>query len=193
MKRATGILILLLATGCSRGPEGTEGGDCVDGVDNDENGRVDCEDDGCRADSACVEARERAAAAERAAAEARAKAERAAAAEAREKAERPYLEIDGLWVQRGHNGEDVAHRAAVEYCDGLTLAGKDDWRLPTENEAVRAAKSGRLAPEPYVMWTATKRGKKRGVIVGITSAAANELGVVYDGDCRARCVRGEPE
>jgi len=180
---------LILAAACASGPEGTTGGDCTDGADNDGNGKIDCEDDGCSADPFCVEQAEKAREAERQAAEARAKAEAEAKRKAEEAAALPYVEHGNLWVQREQNGKDVALKAAREYCERLELGGQSDWRLPSESEAVSVAKAGILKPEPYAMWTSTMRGKKRGTIVGITSAAANELGVKYDGQCRARCVR----
>ena len=102
-----------------------------------------------------------------------------------------YFEVDGLWVQQHHNGANLDQDAAKTYCEKLVLAENDDWRLPTEGEAVRAFNSGKLKPEPYVMWTSTLHGDKRGVIVGITSGAANDLAVRFDSDCRARCVRGK--
>ena len=185
------FIVLFLALSCSRGPEGTEGGDCADGADNDGNGLIDCEDTGCSADPFCVEQARKALEAEKAAEQARKEAEAAAKKKAEEEAALPYVAMNSLWVQRGHNGENIAFKGATAFCERLKLAGKDDWRLPTESEAVAIAKSGKLKPEAYVMWTSTLRSKKRGIIVGITSGAANELGVPYDGDCRARCVRDE--
>ena len=37
----------------STNPEGTRSGDCSDGVDNDNDGRIDCADDGCEAFTSC--------------------------------------------------------------------------------------------------------------------------------------------
>lgn len=50
-------LALLALTGCSalRGPEGTVGGDCADGADNDQDGAFDCKDDGCSGSPDCAE------------------------------------------------------------------------------------------------------------------------------------------
>jgi len=183
--------LLFLALSCSRGPEGTEAGDCADGADNDGNGLIDCEENGCSSDPFCAEQARRALEAEKAAEKARKEAEAEAKKKAEEDAALPYIAMNGLWVQRGHNGENVAFKGAKEFCERLKLADRDDWRLPTESEAVMIAKSGKVKPEAYVMWTSTLRSKKRGIIVGITSGAANELGVPYDGDCRARCVRDE--
>src|SRR5687767_3110381 len=38
-----------------------------------------------------------------------------------------------VWTQKD-NGADVDLAAATAYCDGLSLAGKDDWRLATIDE-----------------------------------------------------------
>ncbi|MBW2276531.1 MAG: DUF1566 domain-containing protein [Deltaproteobacteria bacterium] len=181
--------IALLLTACARGPEGTEPGDCDDGQDNDTDVKVDCEDEGCATAEHCVAQVEQARSAEQKIAAERAKAEVDQKLMAEQEAALPYFEAGGVWVQREHNGSNTAYYGAEAYCEKLSLGGKDDWRLPTEKEAITAAKSGKLKHEPYAMWTSTKLGKKRGTIVGTTSAAANELGLVYDGDCRARCVR----
>ncbi len=191
MKKAIFITLLtaLFSLSCSSGPEGTSTGDCADDKDNDGDGLVDCEDDGCNFDDRCAEMARKAREAEKVAAAIKKKKEEAAAQKAANDAANPYVVIGDLWVQRVHNGENVALNAAKEYCERLKLADHNDWRLPTEAEAVKAAKSRLLLFEAFAMWTSTLRSKKRGVIVGITSGAANELGVVYDGDCRARCVR----
>jgi len=181
--------IALLLAACTRGPEGTEPADCDDGEDNDADKKVDCEDEGCATAEHCIAMVEQARSAEREAAEARATAEAERMKQAEQTAALPYFEAGGVWVQREHNGANTGYYGAEAYCERLSLGGHDDWRLPTEKEAITAAKSGQLKPEPYAMWTTTMRGPKRGTIVGITSAAANELGLIYDGDCRARCVR----
>ncbi len=191
MKKVTFIALLaaLFSFSCSSGPEGTGTGDCADDKDNDGDGLIDCEDEGCNFDERCAEIARKAREAEAAAVEARKKSETDAAQKAASDAANPYVVIGDLWVQREHNGKNVALDAAREYCESLKLADHNDWRLPTEAEAVKAAKSRMLVFEAFAMWTSTLRSKKRGVIVGITSGAANELGVIYDGDCRARCVR----
>lgn len=191
MRKTLGLAFGALAlSSCMAGPEGKGANDCVDNVDQDNDGLVDCEDDGCADDATCMRQIEQARAAEASSSAARV----AAAAAAEEKAladqMQAYFELDGMWVQQYHNGENVNLAAAKAYCEKLVLADKDDWRLPTEEEAVAAFASGKLKEEPYVMWTSTRRGDKRGVIVGITSGASNDLAVRFDHDCRARCVRG---
>lgn len=191
MSRTLCFALCAFAVACVRGPEGTEPNDCQDGQDQDSDRLVDCEDQGCAADATCVakmeEAKRAAAAAEEAE---RLAAKKAAEEDARRELE-TYFEVEGLWVQKHHNGRDVSLADAEKYCEKLEIGGKDDWRLPTEEEAIRAFKSGNLIPDPYAMWTSTLHGSERGVIVGITSGAPNELGVRFNGDCRARCVRGK--
>lgn len=189
MKQASVLVSIILVAACARGPEGTVAGDCQDGVDNDNSGKLDCEDEGCALDPTCIGRENRAREVERAAAEARARAAAEQQAQAAQAAELPWVELDGMLVQRGHNGADIARGPAADYCKQLVLAEKGGWRLPTEAEAVRIARSGLVAPEAFAMWTSTMVGKQRGIIVGITSAAANDLGTKYDGECRARCVR----
>ena len=49
------LLLALSLVGCSTNDEGLVSGDCTDGLDNDEDGEVDCADDGCVGDYDCVE------------------------------------------------------------------------------------------------------------------------------------------
>ena len=39
------------------------------------------------------------------------------------------------WTQQG-NGEEINHPDSVDFCENLSLAGFDDWRLPTLEEAI---------------------------------------------------------
>jgi hypothetical protein len=188
----------LLALGCARGPEGSAPGECADGRDNDGNGRLDCEEAACAREPACVEmtakAREAEAVAEKARAAATAEQrQKQEARDAIDKAARDgVFELQGLMVQHGSNDKDIDLAGAEKYCKGLSLNGRDGWRLPTADEAVAIARSGLVPPEQVVMWTSTRKGKNLAVIVGNTSGAANDLNVKDHGECRARCVRALP-
>jgi hypothetical protein len=191
MRKTISLALGALALSCVAGPEGTSPNDCVDGIDQDNDGLVDCEDDGCAKDATCVKQVEDARRAEAAASAARVAAQTKAEEKALADEMQAHFEIDGLWVQQHHNGANIDQPAAKAYCEKLVLAEHDDWRLPTAEEAVKAFESGKLEEEPYVMWTSTKHGDKRGAIVGITSGATNDLALRFDHDCRARCVRGK--
>lgn len=188
---ATGII------GCgSVQPEGADPKECSDLKDNDNDGKYDCDDDGCALSDHCVEqkrlqqieASAAAAAGEKAPIEAPLPSKIPAAEKKEEPA--PYYPLGPIWVQLSQNGENINWYDAAQYCEKLNLAGISGWRLPTQKEAVNIVESGLLTNEPsYVMWTSTKMGTKRAVIVGITGGAVNHLAVQSKGDCRARCVR----
>jgi hypothetical protein len=189
---------MLLALGCAPSPEGSAEGECADGRDNDGNGRVDCEEAACAKAPVCVEMAAKAREAEAVAAKARAEAtsEQSKKQEQRDAADKAaregVFELSGLMVQQANNGKDVDLANAEKYCKGLLLNGRDGWRLPTADEAQAIARSGLVPPEQVVMWTSTRKGKNLAVIVGNTSAAANDLDVKDHGECRARCVRALP-
>ncbi|MBN2342590.1 MAG: DUF1566 domain-containing protein [Deltaproteobacteria bacterium] len=187
MRKLALLLVIFVISACSSSPEGTRDGDCGDGKDNDKNGFIDCEDEGCNLEDICIQAAAKAKLAEEAAKEAAAPPKPQVPVP--EDDGKPYIEVDKMWVQKGHNGDDISQPAAKHYCDTLQLAGRNDWRLPTESEAVAASNSQKLPLEPLVMWTSTEKSKKRAVIVGITTGAINDLGVHSVGQCRARCVR----
>lgn len=182
------LIIAALLLGCQRGPEGTADGDCADGKDNDFDGQYDCDDDGCMMNDVCVNKSRLTKEQEASPAdEAGAKSQGQPAV-----APQPYFDVEGLLVQRNQNGSDVNWFEAEQYCRELKLAGKSGWRLPTDEEALKIIRSGSLTGEAsYVMWTSTKKGKKRALIVGMTTGAVNDLGVQYRGQCRARCVWGQ--
>ena len=46
-------LSLLFVAGCDAEVEGDAAGECDDGVDNDQDGTVDCDDEGCAIAAAC--------------------------------------------------------------------------------------------------------------------------------------------
>ncbi len=195
MNRKLFILVglLIFACGGPLAPEGQKPEDCDDGEDNDLDGRSDCNDDGCEAHTVCVEAVRKAEEARKVKEEAERARIKAAVDKANPAAlqdKGPVINLDGLDVQRHVINNDTSQPAAEAYCDKLKLANQDDWRLPTREEAVKIVESGRLVGEPsYVMWTSTKVGKSRGIIVGM-SGAVNELGFGSASQCRVRCVRG---
>ena len=47
-------MMLVLAVSCGGGGEGAVSGECSDEVDNDSDGDVDCDDEGCVGDLDCV-------------------------------------------------------------------------------------------------------------------------------------------
>jgi hypothetical protein len=191
MKKIFFTLWILSLFACNRDPEGLREADCDDGKDNDLDGRYDCDDDGCAASTVCVNLARQTLekeAGEQAVAN-KVKKKGTAAAALPETVE-PVFHLSGLSVQRAQNGEDLKWEEAENYCAKLKLADKSDWRLPTKEEAVKIIESGLLKNEPsYVMWTSSRRGGNRAVIVGI-SGAVNEISVRSKGQCRARCVRG---
>lgn len=48
------VLTLFTLSGCLES-EGDESGECIDGIDNDNDGAIDCEDNGCSGASGCQE------------------------------------------------------------------------------------------------------------------------------------------
>lgn len=61
-------------------------------------------------------------------------AERAAERKAKEERERLTIVRGSLRWLRRDNGSEVDWHQAKAYCDGLSLEGHDDWRLPTIQE-----------------------------------------------------------
>ena len=54
--------------------------------------------------------------------------------------------VTGLIWERAPPTTDITHAAATAYCDGLTLSGFTDWRLPSFLELVSIADFGRTGP-----------------------------------------------
>ena len=44
------------------------------------------------------------------------------------------IAVNGLEWALETNGEDIRWPDAIDYCEGLELAGQNDWRLPTMSE-----------------------------------------------------------
>ena len=65
------------------------------------------------------------------------------------------ITIDGLEWALASNGEDIKWPEAIQYCGELSLAGHDDWRLPTlaELEGLHYAESegGESIRSPFVI------------------------------------------
>jgi hypothetical protein len=53
-----------------------------------------------------------------------------------------------MWT-RQDNGADLDFKAAVAYCDGLSLAGHEDWRLPTIEELAALYREEVSNPRTY--------------------------------------------
>ena len=54
--------------------------------------------------------------------------------------------VTGLMWQKQDNGSSMNWFAAVPYCEGLSLGGHDDWRLPSEKELHSIVNYGALLP-----------------------------------------------
>lgn len=182
------VATMMTAIACS-GPEGTSKGDCTDQKDNDQNGFIDCEDDGCAEDNFCKMEKQRKLEMEKKALAEKRAEKKKLAEKARQDALLPYTVMEEIWSQKKTNGNDINQIDAVKYCENLVLGDKNDWRLPTKEEAIKLVKTKKLENESNVLWTSDKKNKKTAYIVGITTGAVNELKVMYSGQCRASCVR----
>jgi hypothetical protein len=103
------------------------------------------------------------------------------------------------WMKANTSGDPYA--AAEAYCDGLTLGGYDDWRLPTAGEVVSIFKcDGTYPPVESVfevtgdgLWTTTETGTVAGDETKVCGAGQSS-GQFYDfgkvGGQNTRCVRG---
>lgn len=76
-------------------------------------------------------------------------------AEVEQEAAALTITLDSLEWAPASNGEDIKWPEAVEYCAALSLAGHDDWRLPTlaELEALHDAdaEGGEGIRSPFVI------------------------------------------
>jgi len=103
------------------------------------------------------------------------------------------------WTQANTSGDPYAE--AVTYCDGLSLGGYDDWRLPTAGEVVSIFEcDGTYPPVRDVftvagdgIWTTTESGTIAGDQTKVCGAGQSS-GMYYDfgkvGGQNTRCVRG---
>jgi len=187
MKKFLIIIFLGLMFACTASPEGQNQADCDDGKDNDYDGRYDCDDDGCFASTTCANLSRLANEQKQVAEEA--KKPKDIKPKVDKKPELgPTFKVDNLLVQTASNANNINWANADYYCKNLNLINISNWRLPSQEEAVKIVESGQLSREDsYVMWTSTKKNKKEAVIVGM-SGPVNFLGLYNKGDCRARCV-----
>jgi len=185
------LLLFLAASGfCTAcgapSPEGENESDCSDNVDNDKDGKIDCDDDGCLLKTACrIPSTAAAPDAEKEASGTRAGPKQVFAPPPPDN----ILNVENLQVQFNHNGADIKWKDAKEYCEGLVLEGRSDWRLPTKDELVKMYKSGKFPKDGYVFWSSDTSGSDRAWFVGMGSGAAHEFGKNHGTDSRARCVR----
>lgn len=103
------------------------------------------------------------------------------------------------WMKANTSGDPYAE--ATAYCDGLTLGGYDDWRIPTAGEVVSIFKcDGTFPPVEDVftvsgdgIWTTTETGTVAGDLPKVCGAGQSS-GQFYDfgqvGGQNTRCVRG---
>ncbi len=61
----------------------------------------------------------------------------------------------GLMWQQQDDGIERTWQDAITYCDALTLAGHDDWRLPTVEELGRIVDYSKHDPAINKVFTAT--------------------------------------
>jgi hypothetical protein len=115
--------------------------------------------------------------------------------------------VTGLWWQQPINGNDAAQKNcaagcsqpdAVAYCEGLSLAQRTDWRVPTRIELVSLIDDTKVNPaiDPAFagaparfFWTsspyAPTPGKAWGVLFDVGATNSDTTTVAHD----VRCVR----
>jgi hypothetical protein len=115
-----------------------------------------------------------------------------------------------VWTQKD-NGADIAQGAAKTYCDDLSFAGRDDWRLATieelaalYDEAVASPPTYQYRGKPYPLrmdpafqlsapgvWSSSMRYQGRGVAWTFFFSSGRQLSsaVTATNYQRALCVR----
>jgi len=116
-----------------------------------------------------------------------------------------------VWTQRD-NGSDLDQAKAKAYCEGLSLAGHDDWRLGTIDELAALYDEGVASPPTYLyrgkpyplridpafeltapgVWSSTMRYEGRGVAWTFFYSSGRRLASAATASNyqRALCVRG---
>jgi hypothetical protein len=115
------------------------------------------------------------------------------------------------WSQKD-NGADVDFKGAKAFCDELTLAGHDDWRLPTIEELEGIYDENVASPPTYLyrgkpyplrmdssfaltapgIWSSSMRYENRGVAWSFFFSSGRQLATAPTATNyqRALCVRG---
>jgi hypothetical protein len=101
----------------------------------------------------------------------------------------------GLVWQRGVSASQISWSSGLQGCEGLTLAGKDDWRLPNHRELITIVDhsvSPAVDQEAFpntptqCFWTSNHTGPLTPVVI-IFAGGDRYPGT---GACWTRCVRG---
>ena len=107
----------------------------------------------------------------------------------------------GLIWQDNHDAKTIKRdwQGAKEYCQELTLAGYDDWRLPTIKELQSIVDIKRYKPAikktfKYVAsmyyWSSSKDVSDVKFAWGVYFGDGNTNGNTRSSECFVRCVRG---
>jgi hypothetical protein len=112
-------------------------------------------------------------------------------------------QASGLTWERNPAYTGITHAEALAYCNGLTLDGLDDWRLPTLLEMVSIIDAGRTVPgfntvafpnipQNSYFWTSTPRaGSATQAYRMGTNYPVSSYGNLTEGSPNlVRCVRG---
>jgi hypothetical protein len=108
--------------------------------------------------------------------------------------------VTGLTWQLEPEKQQKPQAEAVAYCDGLSLADRDDWRLPTRLEYITMLDAG--LPGGFAVpvqipsgttgehWTASAAGISKSGFFVVDDASGTFNVAVSDTKSEARCVRG---
>ena len=115
--------------------------------------------------------------------------------------------VEALMWTRADNGKDINWSGANTYCEYLTLAGHDDWRLPTIDELEKLYDPGagarRRYPHYKIMapfelsaccpWSSTKEGSDSAWRFDFHGGGRSRGRLVNPVNLRALCVRRSGE
>lgn len=103
--------------------------------------------------------------------------------------------LTGLEWQRVPNDQGLFWLDALDYCEGLDLAGKDDWRLPSVKELVTPFRDdetrvpGLDGADADIFWTSSPNWPPTSVYA-VRFTDGTTLGDYVDSPREVRCVRG---